>query len=197
MRQEIYIHYVHWRKSHPATGVQRWNKSLCQRRFFFFFFLTSLSIVDLKSMKSECVWRWQCRTWRAISSCSLHHTFGVIPSCPLLQGSECCNKPWMNKVLFFKMYAIKFEWRAARVFPMAICILGGCKNDLWRSKEQGGGLTSQFTNNVRKPFLSSRGRHSRRLTTLALGYFSSAATIWHVYDKIVQTFSFFFFLCLA
>lgn len=44
-------------------------------------------------------WR---RTARATSSCSLH-TFCVVPSRALLQGSERRNKPWTNKVLFFNL----------------------------------------------------------------------------------------------
>lgn len=35
----------------------------------------------------------------------------------------------------------------------------------WLVKSRGADkLTSQLTNNVRKPFLSNRGRHSRRIT---------------------------------
>lgn len=55
-----------------------------------------------KLITTECVWRRQRRATRATSSCSLH-TFCIIPSCALLQGSKCWNKPWMNKVLFFNV----------------------------------------------------------------------------------------------
>lgn len=140
-------------------------------------------------MKSECVWRWQCRTWRAISSCSLHHTFGVIPSCPLLQGSKCCNKPWMNKVLFFNMYAIKFEWMAARVFPMAICILDGCK--MTCEDQNSRGVDVPTYEHCAQAIVQQRAPQQKAYNAGAHNgarlFFFSCHHLF--YDKIVKTFS--------
>lgn len=76
----------------------RWNESLCQT----FWRVCPLWVWKLISKKHVCDVRRQRRTRRVTSSCSLRR-FCVTPSCALLQGSKCWNKPWMNKVLFFNM----------------------------------------------------------------------------------------------
>lgn len=159
------------------------------------FFFKSLSIVGLKSVKSECVRRWRCRTWRALSSCSSpHHTFCVTPSCPLLQGSKCCNKPWMNKVLFLNMYAIKFEWMAARAFPMAVCILDACKmtGEDQRSRRVGVPTYEQCAQAIlvqqrAPPHRANNARARNGIISLFSLITCSSSSVWVWYFQSFQT----------
>lgn len=97
----MYIQNMHQRKSLPVTQEQM-KRHHCVRRFHEFVSFGFESWFKKKINKIECVLRGQRRTMWTTSSCSLH-TFCTIPSCALLQGSKCWNKPWMNKVLFFNM----------------------------------------------------------------------------------------------